>query len=80
MALQEQKYRHRSWLQFVGDLRAGIQKLLRDFDRRISDKPGLQRMQTSSQEWQSDWQPRDGPCYECYLNDSKQHPQGKHIV
>jgi AraC family transcriptional regulator len=29
---------------------------------------------------QSGWQPGDGPCYECYLNDPQQHPQGKHIV
>ena len=28
---------------------------------------------------QSGWQPGEGPCYECYLNDPKQHPQGKHI-
>lgn len=33
-------------------------------------------------EWlpQSGWQPDDGPCYECYLNDPKQHPEGKHVV
>ena len=29
---------------------------------------------------QSGWQPDEGPCYECYLNDPKQHPEGKHIV
>jgi AraC family transcriptional regulator len=29
---------------------------------------------------QSGYQPSDGPCYECYLNDPKTHPQGKHIV
>ncbi|MBS1169629.1 MAG: transcriptional regulator, AraC family [Burkholderiaceae bacterium] len=29
---------------------------------------------------QSGWQPGDGPTYECYLNDPKQHPQGKHLV
>ena len=28
----------------------------------------------------SGWQPGDGPCYECYLNDPQQHPEGKHIV
>lgn len=33
-------------------------------------------------EWlpQSGWQPADGHCYECSLNDHKQHPEGKHIV
>lgn len=33
-------------------------------------------------EWlpQSGWQLADGLCYECYLNDHQQHPQGKHIV
>lgn len=29
---------------------------------------------------QSGWQPGDGPCYECCLNDHKQHPEGKFIV
>lgn len=29
---------------------------------------------------QSGWQPGDGPCYECCLNDAKQHPEGKHII
>ncbi len=29
---------------------------------------------------QSGYQPDDRPCYECYLNDPKSHPQGKHIV
>jgi AraC family transcriptional regulator len=29
---------------------------------------------------QSGYQPEDGPCYEHYLNDPKQHPDGKHIV
>lgn len=29
---------------------------------------------------QSGWQPGDGPCYECCLNDHRQHPQGKFIV
>ncbi len=28
----------------------------------------------------SGYQPGDGPCYEIYLNDPKQHPEGKHIV
>lgn len=28
----------------------------------------------------SGWQPDDGPMYESYLNDPKQHPQGRHIV
>lgn len=33
-------------------------------------------------EWlpQSGWQLADGQCYECSLNDHKQHPEGKHIV
>ena len=26
------------------------------------------------------YQPDDGPCYELYLNDPKEHPEGKHIV
>ena len=32
-------------------------------------------------EWmpQSGWQPDDNPSYECYLNDPKQHPEGKHL-
>ena len=29
---------------------------------------------------ESGYQPEDGPCYELYLNDPKQHPEGKHIV
>ncbi len=29
---------------------------------------------------ESGCQPEDGPCYELYLNDPKQHPEGKHIV
>ncbi|MFT3847835.1 MAG: AraC family transcriptional regulator [Propionivibrio sp.] len=29
---------------------------------------------------QSGWQPGDGPCYESYLNDCREHPQGKHLV
>jgi len=29
---------------------------------------------------QSGYQPDDRPCYECYLNDPRTHPQGKHIV
>ena len=29
---------------------------------------------------QSGWQPGDGPCYESYLNDSREHPQHKHLV
>ena len=29
---------------------------------------------------QSGWQPGDGPCYESYLNDCREHPQHKHIV
>jgi AraC family transcriptional regulator len=29
---------------------------------------------------ESGYQPADGPCYESYLNDPKQHPEGKHIV
>ncbi len=28
----------------------------------------------------SGWQPGDGPCYECCLNDHKQHPEGRFIV
>ena len=28
----------------------------------------------------SGWQPGDGPCYECSLNDHRQHPEGKFIV
>jgi AraC family transcriptional regulator len=28
----------------------------------------------------SGYQPADGPCYELYLGDPKQHPEGKHIV
>lgn len=28
----------------------------------------------------SSYQPDDGPCFELYLNDPKQHPEGKHIV
>jgi AraC family transcriptional regulator len=28
----------------------------------------------------SGYQPADGPCYELYLNDPKDHPEGKHIV
>jgi len=28
----------------------------------------------------SGYQPEDGPCYELYLNDPKQHPEGKHVV
>ena len=28
----------------------------------------------------SGWQPGDGPCYECCLNDHRQHPEGKFIV
>ena len=33
-------------------------------------------------EWlpKNGYQPEDGPCYESYLNDPKQHPEGKHIV
>jgi AraC family transcriptional regulator len=33
-------------------------------------------------EWfpESGYQPDDRMCYELYLNDSKQHPEGKHIV
>jgi AraC family transcriptional regulator len=29
---------------------------------------------------ESGYQPDDGPCYEVYRNDPKQHPEGKHIV
>ena len=29
---------------------------------------------------ESGFQPADGPCYELYLNDPKQHPQGKCVV
>ena len=29
---------------------------------------------------ESGYQPEDGPCYELYLNDPKQHPEGKHVV
>jgi len=29
---------------------------------------------------ESGYQPEDGPCYELYLNDPKQHPEGKHII
>ena len=29
---------------------------------------------------ESGFQPDDKPCYELYLNDPKQHPEGKHIV
>ena len=29
---------------------------------------------------ESGYQPEDGPCYEVYLNDPKQHPEGKHVV
>ncbi|KPK78515.1 MAG: hypothetical protein AMS25_14940 [Gemmatimonas sp. SM23_52] len=28
---------------------------------------------------ESGYQPADGPCFEIYLNDPKQHPEGKHI-
>ena len=28
----------------------------------------------------SGWQPGEGPCYECCLNDHRQHPEGKFIV
>jgi len=28
----------------------------------------------------SGYQPEDGPCYELYLNDPKQHPEAKHVV
>ena len=28
----------------------------------------------------SGYQPEDGPCYEFYLSDPKEHPEGKHIV
>lgn len=28
----------------------------------------------------SGYQPEDGPCYELYLSDPKEHPEGKHIV
>lgn len=32
-------------------------------------------------EWlpQNGWEPSDAPAYECYLNDPKTHPEGKHI-
>ncbi len=38
--------------------------------------------QTVFGQWlpQSGWQLADGPCYECYLNDPKTHPLGKHVV
>ncbi|UCH51710.1 MAG: AraC family transcriptional regulator [Chloroflexota bacterium] len=29
---------------------------------------------------ESGYQPEDGPCYELYLNNPKEHPQGKHVV
>jgi AraC family transcriptional regulator len=29
---------------------------------------------------ESGYQPEDGPCYEVYLNDPKQYPEGKHVV
>ena len=29
---------------------------------------------------ESGYQPGDGPCYELYLNDPNEHPEGKHIV
>jgi hypothetical protein len=29
---------------------------------------------------ESGYQPDDGPCYELYLNDPKEHPENKHIV
>ena len=29
---------------------------------------------------ESGYQPDDGPCYELYLNNPKEHPEGKHIV
>ncbi len=29
---------------------------------------------------ESGYQPSDGPCFESYLNDPKEHPEGKHIV
>jgi AraC family transcriptional regulator len=29
---------------------------------------------------ESGYQPADGPCFERYLNDPAQHPEGKHIV
>lgn len=29
---------------------------------------------------ESGYQPGAGPCYEVYLNDPKEHPQGKHVV
>lgn len=29
---------------------------------------------------ESGYQPEDGPCYELYLNDPQEHPEGKHIV
>ena len=28
----------------------------------------------------SGYQPADGPCYELYLNNPEEHPEGKHIV
>jgi len=33
-------------------------------------------------EWlpESGYQPDDRPCYELYLNDPKQHPEGKFII
>ena len=29
---------------------------------------------------ESGYQPSDGPCFEMYLNDPEQHPEGKHVV
>jgi AraC family transcriptional regulator len=29
---------------------------------------------------ESGYQPADGPCYELYVGDPKQHPEGKHVV
>ncbi len=29
---------------------------------------------------ESGYQPDDRPCYECFLNDPKTHPEGKHVV
>jgi len=29
---------------------------------------------------ESGYQPDDGPCYELYINDPKEHPENKHIV
>jgi AraC family transcriptional regulator len=29
---------------------------------------------------ESGYQPDDRPCFEIYLNDPKQHPEGKHIT